>query len=31
MMREERNQLLKESGYTSLPDFPTSNKQAWLD
>jgi hypothetical protein len=31
MMREERNQLLKESDYTVLPDFPTSNKQAWLD
>jgi len=31
MMREERNQLSKESDYTSLPDFPTSNKQAWLD
>jgi hypothetical protein len=30
-MREERNQLLKESDYTSLPDFPTSNKQEWLD
>jgi len=30
-MREERNQLLKESDYTVLPDFPTSNKQAWLD
>ena len=27
-MREERNQLLKESDYTVLPDFPTSNKQA---
>jgi DNA-dependent RNA polymerase auxiliary subunit epsilon len=31
MMREERNQLLKESDYTALIDFPTSNKQAWLD
>jgi len=31
MMREERNQLLKESDYTVLPDFPTTNKQAWLD
>jgi len=30
-MREERNTLLKESDYTVLPDFPTSNKQAWLD
>ena len=30
-MREERNTLLKESDYTSLTDFPTSNKQAWLD
>ena len=30
-MREERNQLLKESDFTSLPDFPKSNKQAWLD
>ena len=31
MMREERNQLLKESDYTVLPDFPTSNKQTWYD
>ena len=31
MMREERNQLLKESDYTVLRDFPTSNKQSWLD
>ena len=30
-MREERNTLLKKSSYTVLPDFPTSNKQAWLD
>jgi len=30
-MREERNQLLKESDYTVLPDFPTANRQAWLD
>ena len=30
-MGEERNTLLKESDYTVLPDFPTSNKQAWLD
>ena len=30
-MREERNQLLKDSDYTALPDFPTANKQAWLD
>ena len=30
-MREERNKLLNESDYTALPDFPTSNKQAWLD
>ena len=30
-MREERNQLLKESDHTVLPDFPTPNKQAWLD
>ena len=30
-IREERNTLLKESDYTVLPDFPTSNKQAWLD
>ena len=30
-MREERNKLLKESDYTVLPDFPTPNKQAWLD
>jgi hypothetical protein len=27
----ERNQLLKESDYTVLPDFPTANKQASLD
>jgi len=31
MMREERNQLLKESDYTALIDFPSTNKQAWLD
>ena len=31
MMREERNQLLKESDYTALPDFPSTNKQEWLD
>jgi hypothetical protein len=30
-MREERNQLLKESDFTVLPDFPSTNKQAWLD
>ena len=30
-MREERNRLLKESDHTVLPDFPTSNKQAYLD
>ena len=30
-MREERNQLLKDSDYTALPDFPSANKQAWLD
>ena len=30
-MREERNQLLKESDYTALPDFPSTNKQEWLD
>jgi len=30
-MREERNQLLKESDYTVLPDFPTANLQTWLD
>ena len=30
-MRMERNQLLKESDFTVLPDFPTANKQAWLD
>jgi hypothetical protein len=28
-MREERNQLLKESDYTALPDYP--NREAWLD
>ena len=31
MMREERNQLLKESDYTALIDFPSTNKEAWLD
>ena len=31
IMREERNQLLKESDFTSLPDFPSTNKQEWLD
>jgi len=30
-MRMERNKLLKESDYTVLSDFPTANKQAWLD
>ena len=30
-MREERNQLLKESDHTVLPDFPSANKQACLD
>ena len=30
-MREERNQLLKDSDYTILSDFPTPNKHAWLD
>jgi hypothetical protein len=28
IMREERNQLLKESDYTALIDFPSTNKQA---
>ena len=28
-MREERNQLLKDSDYTALPDYP--NREAWLD
>ena len=28
-MREERNQLLKDSDYTALPDYP--NRDAWLD
>jgi hypothetical protein len=27
-MREERNQLLKDSDYTALPDYP--NREAWL-
>ena len=31
MMREEKNQLLKDSDYTVVPDFPSANKQAWLD
>ena len=30
-MREERNTLLKESDYTVLPDFPSTNKQECLD
>ena len=30
-MREERNKLLKDSDYTVLPDFPISDRQAWLD
>ena len=30
-MREERNKLLKDSDYTVLPDFPTANKQDWID
>ena len=28
-MRIERNQLLKDSDYTALPDYP--NREAWLD
>ena len=28
-MRMERNQLLKDSDYTALPDYP--NREAWLD
>ena len=30
-MREQRNKLLKDSDYTVLLDFPTENRQAWLD
>lgn len=29
-MREQRNQLLKDSDYTALPDFPAVNKQEWI-
>ena len=28
-MREERNQLLKDSDYTALPDYP--NREPWLE
>ena len=29
-MREHRNRLLQESDYRALPDFPNTNKEAWL-
>jgi len=28
-MRQERNQLLKESDFRMLPDYPNTNKEAW--
>ncbi len=30
-MRIERIQLLKDCDCAALPDFPTANKQAWLN
>ena len=29
-IRGERNRLLQESDYRALPDFPNTNKEAWL-
>ena len=29
-MREKRNQLLKESDFRALPDYPDTNKEAWI-
>ena len=29
-MREERNQLLKDSDYRVLPDYPAVNKEEWI-
>jgi len=28
-MRQERNQLLKDSDFRLLPDYPNTNKEAW--
>ena len=28
-MRQERNQLLKDSDFRMLPDYPNTNKEAW--
>jgi hypothetical protein len=30
IMREERNQLLKDCDFRALPDFSNTNKEAWL-
>ena len=30
-LREERNELLKETDYIMVSDYPHTNKQAWLD
>jgi hypothetical protein len=30
-MRDERNELLQESDYVMVSDYPHTNKQAWLD
>ena len=29
-MRQERNQLLKDSDFRVLPDYPNTNKEAWI-
>jgi len=29
-MRQERNQLLKDSDFRMLPDYPNTNKEAWI-
>ena len=29
-MREERNQLLKDCDFSVLPDYPDTNKEAWV-
>jgi len=29
-MRQERNQLLKDSDFRVLPDYPHTNKEAWI-
>ena len=29
-MRQERNQLLKDCDFRVLPDYPNTNKEAWI-